>query len=137
MNKFSYTTLLMLLALHCKSGGEFSMNFDVSARDLQQKINDQNFTFYHEKHAARLDTEIVLSPDFRSERELITREFVYLLRIDESGKFTYRAIKPPPEILQAQIAAALNTLRFTGAWIGPKNFASELEIHFIVEYEAH
>ena len=136
MSRISTLFLALFLCL-CKSGGEVTFNYDRTARDIQEKINDGNYTFYHEKHPPRLETQIVLPHDFRSERELRSGNFVYRLLVDDTGKFTYRALKPAPAFFEKNLTSALDQLKFKPAWIGPKNFPAELDIDFVVEYEAY
>ena len=137
MNKISFAVILCTVVCFCKSAELKPLNFDREARALQQKINDNSYTFYHEKHPPKIEVPIVISNDFRSEREFRSGSYVYLLQIDDTGKFSHRALKPPPAYLAANIETVLNSLKFRPAWIGPKNFAAELEIHFHIEYEAY
>lgn len=136
MNRLILLTLLGFLP-YCRSTTDSALNFDREARVLQQQINDTHYNFYHDKHPAVLETSFTVPHDFRSERELTPQSFVYRLRIEESGAFSFQAIKPAPEWLAARLEAALRTLKFKPAWIAQKNFATEVEVHFQVEYEAH
>lgn len=136
MNK-NWFFLVALIAIACSSTNEVTFNYDRNARALQEKINDTNYTFYHDKNPPRVEMPVRISGDFCTERELRSGNFVYRLRIDDSGRFTYRALKPAPEFLERFISATLNSLKFKPAWIGPKNFAAELDIDFIVEFEAY
>lgn len=135
MNRCAAAIVFMLGA--CGSTPEVGFNYDRTARQLQEKINDTNYTFYHEKNPPRIEMPVRITPDFRAEKELRSGNFVYRLRIDESGKFTYRALKAAPEFFEKQIAAVLDAVQFKPAWIGPKNFAAELDVDFIVEFEAY
>lgn len=135
--KIIFFTAMTLLFTQCKSAGEVTFNYDREARTLQEKINDKSYTFYHEKHAPRIEMPIVIPGEFRSERELRAGNFVYRLQIDDTGKFTYRAVKPAPDFFEPRLTAILDQLRFKPGWIGPKNFATDLDICFIMEYEAH
>lgn len=136
MNKIIFILFILLLG-HCKSATEVTFNYDRNARELQEKINDTNYTFYHEKHPPRIEMPVRLPSDFRTEKDMRSGNFIYRLRIDETGKFTYRALKPAPEFFEKNITQVLDALKFKPAWIGPKNFAAELDIDFIVEFEAH
>lgn len=136
MNKI-WLLLITFALVACRTTTEVGFNYDRSARTLQDKINDTNYTFYHDKNPPRVEMPVRLSGDFRSERELRSGNFVYRLRIDDTGKFTYRALKPAPEFFEKFITATLDSLKFKPAWIGPKNFAAELDIDFIVEFEAY
>ncbi len=129
-------TVLMAVVCACKTPTEVTFNYDRSARSLQEKINDTNYTFYHEKNPPRLEVPVHMQQDFRSEKLLRSGNFVYRLRVDETGKFTYRALKPAPEFFEKNLTAVLDQLKFKPAWIGPKNFAAELDIDFVVEFEA-
>ncbi|MBX3723509.1 MAG: hypothetical protein KF713_16820 [Turneriella sp.] len=136
MNK-RIAIFLLLSAVACRSTAEVTFNYDRSARALQEKINDTNYNFYHEKNPPRIEQPIRITPDFRAEKELRSGNYVYRLRIDETGKFTYRALKPAPEFFETQIAALLAQIHFKPAWIGAKNFAAELDVDFIIEFEAY
>jgi hypothetical protein len=137
MNRIVFIAFLISFVCQCKSKGEVPFNFDTEARALQDKINDKSYTFYHEKHPPRIEMPVVITPDFRAQRELRAGSFVYRLQIDDKGKFTHRAIKPPPAFFEPHLLAILNALSFKPGWIGPKNFTTELDIHFIMEYEAY
>jgi hypothetical protein len=46
-------------------------------------------------------------------------------------------VTPPPDFFAADLEHVLDRLVFKPGWIAHKNFRSEVEVHFVVQYEAH
>lgn len=128
---------MLFVFLHCKSSGGAMLNYDREARSLQERINDNNYSFYHDKHPPQLLVALAVPSRFQSELELKGGSFIYRLQIAEDGQFTRTAVKPPPVFFAADLEGVLDSLRFKPAWIAHKNFRSEVEVHFVVQYEAH
>jgi|GEM_PF-4599561 len=137
MNRCCALLFLLLVFLHCKSSGGVHLNYDHEARSLQERINDNNYSFYHDNHPPQLMVPLTIPSDFRAELELRGGSFIYRLLIAEDGSFTRAAIRPAPDFFAADLERVLDKLVFNPAWIAHKNFRSEVEVHFVVQYEAH
>lgn len=137
MNRHFAIVSLLFFMLHCKSSGGVLLNYDREARSLQERINDNNYSFYHDKHPPQLLVALPMPSRFQSELELKGGSFIYRLQIAEDGRFTRAAIRPAPDFFAADLERALDSLIFKPAWIAHKNFRSEVEVHFVVQYEAH
>ncbi len=137
MNKYIRILPLVFVLTTCKSPGSVTLNYDREARLLQERINDNNYTFYHDKHPPQLIVPLLMPSTSRSERELGGGSFIYRLQIADDGQFTRTAIKPPPDFFAAHLERVLDSLEFKPAWIAHKNLRTEVEVHFIVQYEAY
>lgn len=137
MNRHLLILFLLFALQHCKSSGGVPLNYDREARSLQERINDNNYGFYHDKHPPQLLVPLTIPTRFQSEIELKSGSFVYRLQVAEDGSFRRQAVKPPPDFFAADLEGVLDSLRFKPAWIAHKNFHSEVEVHFVVQYEAY
>lgn len=132
-----FAVLLFITLAACKTTGAPQANFDATARELQQKLNDTHFAFYHDKHPPVLEQAFTVPADFVSEREIRGGSFVYRLRVQPDGQVAFRTLKAPPPFLAARLEQILKELKFRPAWIAERNYAAEIDVHFVMEYDAH